>query len=181
MILAFKRGKSDPGCWVVCVIPSLPGTTSCLCSLYFASLLLFSFCQQCLFWWALIATKTRANQVAQICWICGVSCMRLHTCALHLKPRFPSFVCMWFGPHLEAEWRWRKRKKPEAESEEGGVNRFSRYKRPNPGLSPLFLTRMRVAIRFLLFKRVPALLMTHLCHVDWVCVIGVPCVFVSQS
>ena len=67
-------------------------------------------CQHCLLL-RLIATKTRAKWGRGNLLHLWVACMSLHTPALHLHPRFPSFVCMSFGPHLEAEWRWREREK----------------------------------------------------------------------
>lgn len=66
------------------------------------------------------------------------------------------------GMEVHAEngeaWRWR-----------GGVNRFGRYRRPNPGRragcpqSPLFLKRMRAGACFLLFQMSTcAAVLTHL-------------------
>lgn len=47
-------------------------------------------------------------------------------------PRFPSFVCVSFWPTARSGMKVEEKgkKNPEAESEEGGVNRFSRYTRP---------------------------------------------------
>lgn len=109
MILACKREtvKRDVCCRVVCAIPCLAGGNCWpLFLIFFITLIGFDpESKQCLFWWFLIAAQAPGS-LHQL----GLHVAAIPACST-CTPGSPSFVCVSFGPHLEAEWRWRERRR----------------------------------------------------------------------